>query len=153
MKLKAQVERPAPGRRPYSEALSLVLLHELLRLKSGGAAHEPTVYGGLATWQQKRVADYIEDHLADDIPLATLAGLAQLSPYHFSRAFRQSFGVPPHRYHIGRRIERAKCLLGNFSLSVTEIGVRLGFSESSAFSATFRRITACTPSDFRRSLE
>lgn len=153
MKLKAQVESPACGRRPYSDALSLVLLHELLRLKSGDAVHKPIVYGGLAAWQQKRVADYIEDHLADDIPLAILAGLAQLSPYHFSRAFRQSFGVPPHRYHIGRRIERAKCLLGNFSLSVTEIGLRLGFSESSAFSATFRRITARTPSDFRRSLQ
>jgi AraC-like DNA-binding protein len=59
--------------------------------------------------------------------VATLAGLAQLSPYHFSRAFRQSFGMPPHRYHINRRIERAKCLLANFSLSITEIGQRLGF--------------------------
>jgi AraC-like DNA-binding protein len=152
MKLKAQVESSGPGR-AYSEALSLVLLHELLRVNNGGTAHEPIAYGGLAAWQQKRAADYIEDHLADDVPLATLAGLAQLSPYHFSRAFRQSFGMPPHRYHINRRIERAKCLLANFSLSVTEIGQRLGFSESSAFAATFRKVAGRTPSDFRRTLE
>jgi AraC family transcriptional regulator len=108
MKLKAQVESPAIGSQSYSEALSLVLLHELLRVNNGGAAHEPMVHGGLAVWQQKRVADYIEEHLADDVPLATLARLAQLSPYHFSRAFRQSLGMPPHRYHISRRIELAK---------------------------------------------
>jgi AraC family transcriptional regulator len=153
MKLKAQVEAPTAGQRPYSEALSLVLLHELLRVNNGGVVHEPIVYRGLAIWQKRRVADYMAEHLADDIPLATLAGLAQLSPYHFSREFRQSFGVPPHRYHINRRIERAKCLLENFSLSVTEIGLRLVFSESSASTATFRKFTARTPSDFRRTLE
>jgi AraC family transcriptional regulator len=69
------------------------------------------------------------------------------------RAFRQSFGMPPHRYHIHQRIERAKCMLANMALSVTEIGLRLGFSESSAFAATFRKVTGRTASDFRRSLE
>lgn len=153
MKLTAQVEGAASGRRYYSEALSLVLLHELLRNNNGAAAPEPIAYGGLAAWQQKRVADYIEEHLADDVPLSTLAELAQLSPFHFSRAFRQSFGMPPHRFHISRRVERAKCMLANVSTSVTEIGLRLGFSESSAFTATFRKFTGRTPSDFRRSLE
>jgi AraC family transcriptional regulator len=152
MKLRAQVESSEAGRRPYAEALSLVLLHELLRVNNGSAPPEPIVYGGLAVWQQKRVADYIEEHLSEEIPLATLAALADLSPYHFARAFRQSFAMPPHRYHISRRIDRAKCMLTNASLSVTEIGQKLGFSESSAFAATFRRFTRSTPSDFRRSL-
>jgi AraC family transcriptional regulator len=152
MKLKAQVEGAAPAR-AYSESLSLVLLHELMRVNGSGIGHEPTVYGGLAAWQQKRVAYYVEDHLAADISLATLAGVAQLSPYHFSRSFRQSFGMPPHRYHINQRIERAKRLLANFSLSITEIGQQLGFSESSAFAATFRNVAGRTPSDFRRTLE
>lgn len=153
MKLSALVENPSPESRRYAEALSVVLLHELVRVSNGGAAAEPIIHGGLAAWQQKRIADYIEEHLADDVSLATLAGLANLSPYHFSRAFRQSFGIPPHRYHISRRIERAKGLIANASLSMTEIGMRLGFSESSAFTATFRRFTGRTPSDFRRSLQ
>jgi AraC family transcriptional regulator len=154
MKLRAQVETATPGRRLYSEALSVVLLHELLRINNnnGGTAPAPIVRGGLAAWQQKRVADYIEEHLADDVSLATLAGLANLSPYHFSRAFRQSFAMPPHRYHLSRRIERAKSLLADMELPVTEIGLRLGFGESSAFTATFRKFTGRTPTDFRRSL-
>jgi AraC family transcriptional regulator len=152
MKLRAQVESAESGRRHYAEALSLVLLHELLRINNGSAAPEPIVYGGLAAWQQKRVADYIEEHLSEEIPLSTLAALANLSPYHFSRAFRQSFAMPPHRYHISRRIDRAKCMLANVSLSVTEVGQKLGFSESSAFASTFRRFTNSSPSDFRRSL-
>ena len=51
--------------------------------------------------QQKRVAAFIEEHVADDIPVRVLAGLVDLSPYHFARAFKRSFGVPPHRYHVG----------------------------------------------------
>jgi AraC family transcriptional regulator len=152
MKLKTQVESPKLEPRHYSEALSLVLLHELLRVNNGPAAAKPAMRGGLAAWQQKRVADYLDEHLAEDISLATLAGLARLSPYHFARAFRQSFGIPPHRYHVSQRIERAKSLLANVSVPVTEIGVQLGFSGSSAFTATFRKFTGRTPTDFRRSL-
>ena len=60
-------------------------------------------------------------------PLATLAGLARLSTYYFCRAFKQSFGVPPHRYHTSRRIEQAKVMLAARKHSVTEIGLTLGF--------------------------
>jgi AraC family transcriptional regulator len=98
------------------------------------------------------VTTYIEDHLDEHIPLQTLAGLARLSPYHFSRAFKQSFGVPPHRYHIQRRIERAKSLLAKSAMSVTEVGVATGFSETSSFTSTFRRLTGITPSAYSRQL-
>jgi AraC family transcriptional regulator len=127
-----------------------VLWRGLLQFDGRMATRPSRTNGGLAAWQQKRVADYIEQHVADRLPLATLAALARLSPYHFARAFRRSFGMPPHRYHIGRRIERAKGMLAKLSLSVTEIGQRLGFSQSSAFTKTFRRLTGRTPSDFRR---
>jgi len=153
MKLQAQIESPSTDSRLYSDALSRVLLHELIRVNNGVAAPEQIARGGLAAWQGKRVADYIEEHLADDVPLAILAGLVSLSPFHFSRAFRQSFGAPPHRYHVGRRIERAKIMLADAGKSVTEIGLQLGFTETSAFTATFRKFTGRTPSDFRRSLQ
>ena len=103
-------------------------------------------------WQQKRVTDYIEEHVADELSLATLAALARLSPFHFARAFKQTLGTPPHRYHTGRRIERAKSLLAADELSVTEIALEVGFGETSSFTAAFRRLTGRTPSSFRRAL-
>ena len=81
-----------------------------------------------------------------------MAELAQLSPYHFSRAFKQTFGVPPHQYLTSRRIERAKSLLAQRKLSVTEIGLDVGFSETSSFTSAFRKVTGETPTDYRRSL-
>jgi AraC-like DNA-binding protein len=80
--------------------------------------------------------------------LATLARTARLSVFHFCRAFKQSFGVPPHRYHTNRRIEHAKLLLAERKHSVTEVGLSVGFSETSAFAAVFRKVTGQTPSRY-----
>jgi AraC family transcriptional regulator len=153
LKLKRQVENSHLGNRAYAEALSIVLAHELMRINNGISPAEPNFRGGLAGWQQKKLVEYIEDHVAEEISLSTLAQVAQLSPYHFARAFKQSFGMPPHRYHTSRRMERAKTLLAEPQLSVTEIELDVGFSEASSFTAAFRRLTGQTPTDYRRTLE
>jgi AraC family transcriptional regulator len=153
LKFKSQVENPGSMPRLYAEALGIVLTHELVRINSGAARREPANRGGLAPWQQKRVAAYIEERVANDIPLATLAELARLSPYHFCRSFKRSFGMPPHRYHAIRRIERAKQLLADRQLSVTTIALDVGFSDTSRFSAAFHRLTGQTPSCYRRNLD
>jgi AraC family transcriptional regulator len=132
--------------------LSTVLMQELVRSSGGAGRSGNSARGGLAPWQQRVVAAHIEEHVAEQIPLATLARLARLSPYHFSRSFKQSFGVPPHRYHTNRRMERAKALLQERTRSVTDIGLALGFSETSSFTAAFRKTTGLTPSRFHRSL-
>lgn len=110
--------------------------------------------GGLAGWQRKRVVNFIEQYLSETITLSTLATLVQLSPFHFARAFKQTLGLPPHRYHMSRRIERAKALLAD--RSVTEVAVAVGYAETSSFSSRFRRATGISPSNFaalrRRSL-
>src|SRR5262245_50420727 len=152
LRLAAVVERASPEDQSYLEALGRVLVHELRRLGHGDKAGRVPVRGGLAGWQQRVVTTFIEEHLDEHIPLPTLAGLARLSPYHFSRAFKQSFGVPPHRYHIQRRIERAKMLLAKSAMSVTEVGAAMGFSETSSFTSTFRRLTGITPSAYSRQL-
>ena len=130
-KLKAQAENPNQAHRQYAEALSIVLAHELLRLNNGTAPAAQNARGGLAAWQQKRVAQYIEEHLTEDISVSALAEVARLSPFHFSRAFKESMGAPPHRFFMLRRTERAKNLLADPELSVTRIGQELGFSETS----------------------
>jgi AraC family transcriptional regulator len=153
LKLKAQAENAGSMHRQYAEALGVVLTHELVRINGDAARRGAVSRGGLACWQQKRVAAYIEEHVADDIPLATLAEVARLSPYHFCRSFKQSFGLPPHRYHANRRIERAKQLLADRELSVTTIALDVGFSDTSAFSAAFLRLTGQTPTRYRRNLD
>jgi AraC family transcriptional regulator len=138
--------------RHYCEALGVVLAHELVRRSAGMRRVEPPARGGLAAWQQRTVCRYIEEHIAEQIPLATLARSVRLSPYHFCRAFKRSFGAPPHRYHNARRIEHAKTLLAQPTRSVTEIALKVGFSETSSFTAAFRRATGTTPTAYRRSL-
>ena len=124
--------------------------HELLRLKRSKAVAARPDRGGLPAWQQKRVAEFIEKHLAEVISLGALAELVDLSLYHFARAFRQSFGTPPHRYHMARRIDHAKGLLRMPTLSVTQIGSRIGFCEASSFTRAFRKFTGLTPTEYRR---
>src|SRR6267154_6796835 len=141
LKLKAEVGNADPSSRQYAEALCIVLMHELFRLERAKAAAPRPVRGGLPAWQQKRVAEFIEEHLAEHIPLAALAELVDLSLYHFARAFSQSFRAPPHRYHMARRMDRAKSLLQRPALSVTQIGTRIGFRETSSFTRAFRRFT------------
>jgi AraC family transcriptional regulator len=151
LKLKSVVEgRGSPDRR-YCEALGTVLAHDLVSLAPDmhGAARQ--IRGGLAGWQQQLVTKHIEERLAEQVPLAALAGLVRLSPYHFSRSFKQSFGMPPHRFHSHRRIERAKALLADRAMSVTRVGMALGFSSASSFTMSFRKVAGMTPSAWRRS--
>jgi AraC family transcriptional regulator len=153
LKLRTLIESAGADNRLYLEALGVVLAHELARLNPGMPRIEAPIRGGLAAWQQRVVTTYIEEHLPEQISLATLAGLVRLSPYYFCRAFKQSIGVPPHRYHTIRRIERAKALLAKPAPSVTDIGLTVGFSETSSFTAAFRKATGFTPTGFHRSLD
>jgi AraC-like DNA-binding protein len=152
LKLKAQVESPTTGNRLYAEALGNVMAHELLRLENGAFAPKQNIRGGLAGWQKRKLTEYIEEHLAEDISLPALAEIADLSPFHFARAFKQSFGLPPHRYLVSRRIEKAKNLLATPALPVTQIGLDLGFGEASSFATAFRKHAGLTPTEYRRSL-
>jgi AraC family transcriptional regulator len=153
LKLKAEVGNSDPSSRQYVEALSLVLMHELIRLEQTTSGAAGPLRGGLPARQQKRLAEFIDEHLAEEISLATLAGLVDLSLFHFARAFKQSFGVPPHRYHMDRRMDRARSLLRRSTLSVTQIGSQIGFRETSSFTRAYRKFAGVTPSNYRRHRE
>lgn len=149
-KIEAVIGERASDDWLYVEALGRVLAHEVLRSLQRTSAVQSPARGGLAPWQRRATTLYIEEHLGERVSLTTLSEIARLSPSHFCRAFKQSFGVPPHKYHTRRRIERAKELLAESGRSITDIGMEIGFGDTSSFSATFRKVTGLTASGYRR---
>lgn len=152
LKLMRLVDLSSSDKAHYFKALGLILVHELLQ--SAGVSRElsgTVVRGGLAGWQERKVANHIEQNVAKNISLSEMAQLVRLSPHHFCRAFKQSFGVSPRRYHSIQRIQRAKDMLTKPECSVTEVGNILGFSDTSSFSSAFRRVTGTAPSSYQRS--
>jgi AraC family transcriptional regulator len=150
LKLATLIESGGSDHRHYLEALAVVLAHELVRFNTGGNSAESQPNGGLAAWQRRKTVAYIEEHLAEPISLEALARLAGLSACYFCRAFRQSLGMPPQRYQLSQRIERAKTLLAKRAASVTDVSLTVGYNDTSAFCTAFRRVTGLTPSTYRR---
>ncbi len=91
----------------------------------------------------------MQANLADDLPLSRLAAAAGLSPSHFARAFRAAVGQPPHRYMVRLRIERARQLLEQTRLPVTEVASRCGFEQTTHFATMFRKVTGQSPRAYR----
>ena len=151
-KLNAAIETFTRDDDDYLQALGRVLVHELARMETRDRPSRSPMRGGLAAWQERVIVEHIEKHLSETLELSGLAELVRLSPQHFCRAFKQSLGMPPCRYHASRRIERAKLLLAQANVAITEIGLALGYSETSSFTAAFRRGTGLTPTAYRRSL-
>lgn len=151
-KFKSLSEEGRSANTRYADALGVVLAHELLRSHMGAAVAPTTARGGLTAWQQRIVVQYVDANLTERIPLQKLAALAALSQYHFCRSFKHSFGTSPHRYHSLRKVERAKELLADRRVSITDVALGIGFCDASAFTTTFRKLVGQTPTTYRRSL-
>jgi AraC family transcriptional regulator len=125
---------------------SSILQSEIER-SSGANGSKP---GALAGWQIARVRAFIEENLHSNIDTKNLSAVAQRSPAHFSRSFKQAFGEPPHAYVIKRRLERACHLMVTTSESLSQIALGVGFSDQSHLCRLFRRAFGQSPSIWRR---
>lgn len=96
-----------------------------------------------------RAKDGIDRASHEDWPVARLAQLSAVSPAHFARSFKQAFGLPPHRYLLSRRIERAVALLRDTELAVTDIALQTGWTSLGTFGRIFRDITGDSPGGVR----
>jgi AraC family transcriptional regulator len=140
------------GGRLYAEGLGTALAVHLLRRYGTSPSARVIHKGGIASRPLRRVIEYINEHLQDELSLAELARTAKLSPNHFATAFKASTGISPHRYVIERRIDRARDLLRQDDKTISQIAYAVGFSSQSHLTANFRRMTGLTPRKFRQSL-
>lgn len=114
------------------------------------ATSTQVVRGGLSPWQVRKVTNHVEAHLDRPIRNEDLATLVRLNPSHFGRAFRNSFGEPPHEYVIRRRVERAQGLMLSTDASLSEIALDCGLADQSHLTRLFRRIAGESPRAWRR---
>ena len=96
-----------------------------------------------------RAKDRMDAASHEEWPVRRLAGVSHVSEAHFARAFKEAFGVPPHRYLLTRRIERAMALLRDTELTITDVAFQTGWSSLGTFARTFRDITGKSPGELR----
>jgi len=97
-----------------------------------------------------RAKDRIDGASHEDWPVSRLAQVSHVSEAHFARSFKEAFGVPPHRYLLTRRIERATALLRETPLSITDIAFQTGWRSLGTFGRIFRDVTGESPGAMRQ---
>lgn len=110
----------------------------------------PRAAEGLAAWQAARAQKLILERLDAQILTATLAKACSLSRGHFSRLFKKTFGLPPHKWQRERRLEMAKTLLCDPNCALADIAIRCGFNDQAHFTRVFKLTTRVTPMVWRR---
>lgn len=148
-RLGQEALQPGFGSDILVDALTAALRIDLVRYFDATAPAQPKT-GGLSSWQLRRVEDYVRATEGVRIRVTDLAAAAEVSRGHFMRAFRQSTGKTVHQFVEETRLSRARTLLGQSDLPLKQIADRLGFATPSSFSLAFRRATAMTPAQYRR---
>lgn len=147
--LLAEAESETPAGRLYAESLIQTLTLHLLKNYSTASIKQGNSHGGLSGYKLRRVTEFINANLEEDLSLGEIAAAADLSQFHFARAFRASTGFTPQQYLMRQRIERAKQLLAKDDLPIIEISLQTGFKNQSHFTTLFRKYTKYTPKLWR----
>ena len=134
----------------YAESLAAALSAHLLHRYNIQEYLARNIAGNLSNAVLQRVIEYIHENLDQQLTLAELSFIANMSSFHFARTFKQAIGMAPHQYVLHTRIERAKGLLLQGKLSVAEVAMRVGFFDQSHFTRYFKRIVGVTPQTLLR---
>ena len=146
-----EMKAGCPAGRLFGESLATAFTAHMLCHYSVFSHKIERYRGGLPTPTLRKVVDYIQGHLQEELGLRQLAELADLSSYHFAHVFKQSTGLSPHRYVLTQRIALAKMLLRSTRLPLVEIAFTAGFPSQSHLTVMFRKFVGCTPSAYRGS--
>lgn len=140
----------AGGETLFLDTMMLALHTHLCQRYGQQPARLTSTAGCLAGWQEARVRDFMLAHLAQRLSLADIAAHSGLSRAHFSRAFRQSFGLPPHAWLQQQRIALACRLLRESGKSMSTIALECGFSDQSHFNRVFKQVQGLGPAQWLR---
>jgi AraC-like DNA-binding protein len=143
--LAEAVNHPDPSMQLYGDGIITAITSQLFSV-APASDYRP---GGLVPWQLRRVVEYMDAHFPDRIELGTLAGIANLSQAHFSRAFKTSTGLAPYQWQLDMRIRRAQTLLANSNLSLADVAQATGFADTVHFGRTFRKLVGVAPGAWR----
>jgi AraC family transcriptional regulator len=149
--LQALGEEAAAGagaNRLYGESLGAALAVHLVKEYSAGGRSLVEPRGGLTRLQLRLAMDHLHERLGEQLRLEELARAVGMSPFHFSRRFRRSTGVPPHRYLIRLRVQRAREMLLRGAATLAEVAVRVGFYDQSHLATHFKAAFGVTPGRF-----
>jgi AraC family transcriptional regulator len=156
--LLASMHREVASGHATEESLDdgfLLVASELLRFRSElrrAAARVPATRAGTKAELFRRLTrarSIVEESLSEPLSLQAIAAAACLSPYHLHRLFSRVFGETPHRYAVRRRMDRARRLLTQTDMPVTEVCLESGFQSLGSFSTLFRKENGCSPQQFR----
>jgi len=120
------------------------------QMRYDGSTERQDCSQALLAWQMRLVESYIEEHIDQQILVANLSDLVDLSVAHFSRAFRLACGEPPHAYIVRRRVELAAQLMLASREPLSDIALKCGFHDQAHLSKQFRQLTGETPAAWRR---
>jgi AraC family transcriptional regulator len=155
MALRAGIQTGAALDRMYGEALSTALAVHLLREYGAAVLGPKRKYGGLPREKLVRAVEYIQDQLDTDLTVSGIAQAVCLSPYHFTRLFKESIGQSPYQYVIDARVRKAKELLTTGKFTISEAAFHVGFADQSHLTRHFKRVFGLPPKRLlsRRRLE
>lgn len=136
----------------YGDAMATALAQHLIARYGQTEGISRPADSKLPSWRLRRIADYVEAHLDTPIQVGDLAGIAGLSVGHFHRALQATIGRTPLGFITDRRIARARHLLAEGDIPVTELSLLVGFSSPSHFARLFRRATGISPSEYRKGI-
>jgi AraC-like DNA-binding protein len=142
--------RPAEANRLFIDYISLAVVAHLAGTYGGIRAKAAIMRGGLSSWQLRLAKELIETRLDSALTLSDLAQHCGMSVGHFSRGFSKSVGMPPHRWMLNRRLERAKDMLLNTKCSITEVSLACGFSDQAHMTRLFSAAFSVSPGTWRR---